>query len=73
MANLLAGDELAPEFIQARCRAELMGPALLALLDDAPRRARIVAVYERLHRELRHDAAREAAAAVMDLLARRSA
>ena len=72
MANLLAGEELAPEFIQARCRADLMGPALLAMLDDAPRRERIVAVYERLHRELRHDAARAAASAVMDLLKRRA-
>jgi lipid-A-disaccharide synthase len=41
MANLLVGRELAQEFLQARCRADLMAPALLALLDDAPRRAAI--------------------------------
>lgn len=69
MANLLAGRELAPEFLQARCTAELMAPALLALLDDAPRRAAISVEYERIHRRLRQDAARQAADAVLDLLA----
>ncbi|MGB5831853.1 MAG: lipid-A-disaccharide synthase [Thiohalocapsa sp.] len=69
MANLLAGRELAPEFLQQRCRAELMGPALLAMLDDEPRRAAILVEYDRIHLSLRRDAARQAAAAVMDLLA----
>jgi lipid-A-disaccharide synthase len=69
MANLLAGRELAQEFLQARCSAELMAPALLALLDDAPRRAAISAEYSRIHRQLRHDAARQAADAVLDLMA----
>lgn len=68
MANLLAGRELAPEFIQARCTPELMGPALLACLDDAPRSAAIVAEYEHIHRRLRQDAARSAAAAVLALM-----
>lgn len=69
MANLLVGRELAPEFLQDRCRADLMAPALLAMLDDAPRRAAIGAEYARVHRRLRHDAARQAADAVLDLLA----
>jgi len=68
MANLLAGRELAPEFLQDRCTAAQMGPALLALLDDAPRRAEIVAEYDRIHRTLRHDASRSAAAAVLTLI-----
>jgi lipid-A-disaccharide synthase len=68
MANLLAGRELAPEFLQDRCTADAMAPALLALLDDAPRRAAIAAEYERIHRGLRHDAARSAAAAVIELM-----
>jgi lipid-A-disaccharide synthase len=69
MANLLAGRELAPEFLQHRCRAELMGPALLDMLDDAARRNEIRLEYERIHRRLRRDAARQAADAVIDLLA----
>ena len=69
MANLLAGRELAEEFLQARCTADLMSPALLALLDDLPRRAAISAEYDRIHRQLRHDAGRQAADAVLDLLA----
>jgi lipid-A-disaccharide synthase len=73
MANLLAGRELAPEFIQDRCRADLMGPALLAMLDDVPRRNSIRAEYERIHHELRQDAAREAAAAVLALMSQRAA
>jgi lipid-A-disaccharide synthase len=68
MANLLTGRELAPEFLQARCTPALMGPALLALLDDGPRRAEIAAEYDRIHRTLRHDAARSAAAAVLELI-----
>ncbi|KXX64387.1 lipid-A-disaccharide synthase [Marichromatium gracile] len=68
MANLLAGRELAPEFVQSRCRAELLAPALLELLDDQARRAEIEREYARIHRDLRCDAAREAARAVLDLI-----
>jgi lipid-A-disaccharide synthase len=70
MANLLAGRELAPEFIQARCRAELMGPALLSYLDDPRRVAGIQSAYLRLHKELRRNAGREAAAAILKLMGR---
>ena len=68
MANLLVGEELAPEFIQDRCRAELMGPALLALLDDPDRIAAIRATYARIHGELRRDASRQAARALLELV-----
>ncbi len=68
MANLLAGEALAPEFLQERCRADLMGPALLAMLDDAPRRAEIARRYAEIHRELRRDAARTGAERILELL-----
>lgn len=68
MANLLVGRELAPEFLQERCRAELMGPALLALLDDADRRAEIEQVYRRVHLQLKRNAARRAAEAILALI-----
>lgn len=70
MANLLAGRELAPEFIQDRCRADLMAPALLALLDDSERVARITEEYARIHADMRHHAARAAALAVLELIGR---
>ncbi|MBK1640973.1 lipid-A-disaccharide synthase [Chromatium okenii] len=73
LANLLAGRELAPEFIQDRCRAELLAPALLHWLDHPAQVADIQAIYSQIHRELRVDAAAAAAAAVVDLMQRRAA
>ncbi|UHD17282.1 lipid-A-disaccharide synthase [Thiocapsa bogorovii] len=68
MANLLAEKELAPEFIQDRCRADLLAPAVLAFLDDKERVAEIQAEYRRIHLWLRQDAAASAAQAVLDLM-----
>ena len=68
MANLLVGRELAPEFLQDRCRADLLANALLGLLDDPARVAEIESEYARIHAGLRHNAAREAARAVLDLI-----
>jgi len=69
MANLLAGEELAPEFLQDRCRPDLMAPALLAFLTDRGRVARIQATYDRIHRQLRQDAGPQAARALLELVA----
>jgi lipid-A-disaccharide synthase len=71
MANLLAGEMLAPELIQHDCRPELLAPALTALLDDPARRAYIAERYAAIHRELRLDSASLAADAVLELLQRR--
>jgi hypothetical protein len=49
-----------------------MGPALLAMLDDAPRRAAIRARYAEIHVQLRRDAARTGAARIAELLAARA-
>ena len=67
MANLLAGRELAPEFLQGRCRAELMAPVLLDFLDNPEGVAEIQSEYARIHAGMRHNAAREAARAVLSL------
>ncbi len=72
MANLLAEQALAPEFIQDRCRPDLMGPALLDFLDHPEKVESIRAEYRRIHAELRHNAAREAADAVLELVQRDS-
>ncbi len=70
MANLLVGRALAPEFIQDRCRPELLAPALLDLLDDPARLAEIRVLYGRVHQDLRRNAARQAARAVLALTGR---
>lgn len=38
LANIAADREVIPEFLQRRCRAELMAPALIALLQGGPAR-----------------------------------
>ncbi len=71
MANLLVDRELAPEFIQEHCRAELMGPALFALLDDPARRTEIEQSYRQVHLQLRQNAAQRAAKAILGLIDQR--
>lgn len=73
MANLLIGRELAPEFLQARCRADLMGPAVLEMLDNLDRRIEIERAYADVHRTLRRHASERAADAILALLGDRVA
>lgn len=73
MANLLAGEELAPEFVQQRCQPRLLADALISLLEDGPRRQRIAERYAEIHAELRLDSARLAADAVIELLSKQNA
>jgi lipid-A-disaccharide synthase len=68
MANLLAGRALAPELIQDRCRADLLGAEVLAFLDDPERVAAIRAEYRAIHERLRCNAAARAADAVLELV-----
>lgn len=68
MANLLAGERLAPEFIQDDCRPELLGRAVLELLDRPEQVAAIQQRYNEIHRSLRQDAGVKAAMAVLALI-----
>ena len=68
MANLLVGRELAPELIQERCRPELLAPAVLELLEQPERVGEILDTYAHVHRQLRQNAGREAAKAVLELI-----
>ncbi len=61
IANLLADEPLAPELLQEDCTAEKLGTALLALLDDEPKRRRIAAHYLEIHQRLRCRSAERAA------------
>jgi lipid-A-disaccharide synthase len=71
MANLLAGERLAPELIQHDCEPDRLLPPLLSLFRDAGLRQRIAARYREIHESLRMDTNREAAAAVVGLLRER--
>jgi lipid-A-disaccharide synthase len=68
MANLLAGEGLAPEFVQGACTPENLADAVAGLLDAPQRREQIRARYHELASGLRRDTSREAAAAVLALL-----
>jgi lipid-A-disaccharide synthase len=70
MANLLVGRALAPELLQGRCRPDLLAPAVLAFLDDPAGVAKVQSEYMRMHVGMRHNAARQAATAVLDLIRR---
>ncbi len=61
-----------PELMQEACTAENLAKATLALFRDSERRARVVALFEQLHLELRGgldgDAGTRAACAIAELL-----
>jgi lipid-A-disaccharide synthase len=68
LPNLLAGRELAPEYVQDEVRAEVLGPALDRMLargaDDGER----TALMQSIHLRLRQGGSTLAAAAVRELL-----
>ena len=68
MANLLADERLAPEFIQGECEIQHLLPPLLAFFQDPARREFIATRYRVIHEQLRMDTNREAARAVVELL-----
>jgi lipid-A-disaccharide synthase len=76
MANLVLGDLIVPEFLQGRCTADNLAPALADLLDDTPARRRQVEAFGKLDAILDCGGERpsaRAARAVVDLLARQRA
>ena len=70
--NLLAGEQVVPEFFQEAVTPERLGAALLAWLDDAPRRAAISMRFTEIHRSLQRGASQRAARAVLALIDARS-
>ena len=69
MANLLADDGLAPEYIQGECTAENLGNALLEFLDAPGRVEEIQQAYQKIHRNMRQNSSQKAAEAVLALIA----
>ena len=66
--NLLAGEEVAPEFIQDEATPEALSRALLNILNSPDKMVYIRSVYNRVHRQLRQDSSAKAADAVLRLL-----
>ena len=72
IVNIVADREVLPEFLQPRCRPELIAGALSGLLDDPERRAGLGAEARRIARELEPGGERpseRAARAVLDIVA----
>ena len=72
LPNLLAGSELAPEYVQADVRPDVLGPALLRALDDTARHASAIEQMTSIHEQLRQGGSDVAAAAVLELVAERA-
>ncbi len=70
LPNLLAGKELAPEFIQEAVTVENLAQGVLALLNDPGRRARVEGEYDAIHEQLRCNGNQRAAVAIAKLLGR---
>lgn len=73
LPNLLAMRPLVPELIQDAVTAERLAEAVQTHLDDKQGTAQLVAQFREIHLHLRRDAARQAAAAVLDTLSSRRA
>ena len=69
LPNVLAGRDLAPEFMQDACTPEALAQALEPLLSGAAEDAALQSEYRRLHLTLRHGASESAADAIAQLVA----
>ncbi len=68
MPNILAGEDLVEEYIQEAVQPPRLAQAVLALIDDDARRARLVQRFTELHQALRCGAAARAAQAVLEVI-----
>jgi len=68
MANLLAGEQIAQEFIQDQVTPGALSAALLEILDFPEKVADLQLVCRRVHAELRQNSSGKATDAVLNLL-----
>jgi lipid-A-disaccharide synthase len=68
LPNILAGEPLVPELLQGECTAENICRETRRWFEQPERMATVIPRFDALHRELRRDASRQAAAAVAELL-----
>jgi lipid-A-disaccharide synthase len=67
LPNLLAGQEVAREFVQGEVRPDVLGPAVADCLAGRPPAADWREIFESVHRQLQGGGSRAAAAAVVEL------
>jgi lipid-A-disaccharide synthase len=70
LPNLLAGEELVPEFFQEAVRPAALATALHAALNDEPRRAAVRERFRAIHKSLRQGGAGRAADVLVEVAAR---
>jgi lipid-A-disaccharide synthase len=70
LPNILAGEFVVPELLQHDATPENLAQALLNTLNDTVVRERILRRFAAIHRQLKCNAAEQAARAVLPLLAR---
>jgi lipid-A-disaccharide synthase len=71
MSNLLADEELAPEFLQKQCDPKRLSEAVLQFLNNPEKVATVEQRYQEIHQQLKQDTGRQAAEAVLSLINRR--
>jgi lipid-A-disaccharide synthase len=69
LANLLAEQAYAPEYIQEACTPDALGAALLDFLENPEKCSEIAQAYGEVHKKLRKNAAQAAAEAILGRLA----
>jgi len=68
LANMLAGEEIAPEILQDDVQPQILAKALIDILESDTIQHTMQEIGQRVHRELRQDASSMAADAVLELL-----
>jgi len=68
LPNLLAGETLVPEYVQAAAKPEVMGDKLLHYLDDPESVKQIMKRFTEIHHSLKQDTDKQAAQAVLDVV-----
>jgi lipid-A-disaccharide synthase len=68
LPNVLAGDFIVPEFLQEQATPENLAQALLNLLADEYVRKQLPQKFAAIHRQLKRDAAAQAARALLPML-----
>lgn len=68
LPNLLAGREVVQEFFQNDVDPEKLGPAVLSFLDNPDRTHELQETFAEIHFQLRKDASKQAASAILELV-----
>ncbi|WP_241646807.1 lipid-A-disaccharide synthase [Rosenbergiella metrosideri] len=68
LPNLLAGRELVKELLQEECTPQRLAAALEPLLHESPERQELLTTFQTLHQQIRWNADKQAAQAVLGLI-----